>query len=243
MYVSYKDAVSLVRKQNRMDILLTMMNLNLYSENRIEVFCQMLCRIDRAMLTTSTTETELKMSETTLHVATYMGICQFVNAVEESQDLTIILKKSNDRFVKSGQLLVGFVATGVVGTATVEDITSAVATIVLWYSLAIRETIDSNHERALAIVLGEGGRSIHGMGMVDVTRGSAIAVGTIDSRLFDTGETGHLGETAQHVDQIRIGKAVELEQFAQVLDGRGDGIDEVALLFEIATEAIGTQHL
>ena len=172
-----------------------------------------------------------------------MGISQLIDAVEEGENLTVVFQETDDRLVHTRELFVGLVTTGVMGATAVEHIASAITRLILRNALAVRETVDSHHQRTFAVILGEGGRSIHGMGMVDVTRGSAIAVGTIDSRLFDTGETGHLGETAQHVDQIRIGKAVELEQFAQVLDGRGDGIDEVALLFEITTEAIGTQHL
>ena len=230
-------------REHLVDMLLAMDYMHLNPKLLMDMFSQMLGTVDATVLTTRTAKREHERGEAALNVTAHMGISQLIDAVEEGENLTVVFQETDDRLVHTRELFVGLVTTGVMSATAVEHIASAITRLILRNALAVRETVDSHHQRTFAVILGEGGRSIHGMGMVDVTRGSAIAVGTIDSRLFDTGETGHLGETAQHVDQIRIGKAVELEQFAQVLDGRGDGIDEVALLFEIATEAIGTQHL
>ena len=209
----------------------------------VNMFCQVLCTIDTAMLTARTSEGEHQRCETSLDISAHMCISQLINALQEGENLAIVFEESDDGFVESGELFVGFVTSGVMRTAAVEHISSAIARLVIRDPLAVRETIDAHHQRTLAIVFREGGRTILGVGMIDIGVGCLITVGTTHGWLFYQCETGQLGEPSQQIHEIRIGEAVEFQQFAQVLNSRRDRVDEVFLLFEISSEAIGTQHL
>ena len=107
-----------------------------------------------------------------------MGIGQFIDRVEERQDLTVILKESDDRLVKSRQFLIRFIASGVMGTATVEDIAATVAALVLRDTLLIGEAEHLHHQRSLGVVAREGGRTILRMGLIGVQVCRLIAVST-----------------------------------------------------------------
>ena len=82
-----------------------------------------------------------------------MGIGQLIDAVEERQNLAIILQEADNRFVQTRQLFIRLIAAGVMGRTAVEDITTAIARLVLRNAFSIRETLDTHHQRALGIVL------------------------------------------------------------------------------------------
>ena len=69
-----------------------------------------------------------------------------------------------------------------------------------------------------------------------------IAIGTTGRRL-NLLELWQLRQALQHIHQIWIWEVTLLQQLAQVLDGGRYRLDEVCLTLEIATEAIGSQHL
>ena len=57
----------------------------------------------------------------------------------------IVLKETNNRLVKSRELLVGLVTAGIVRRTTVEHVTTSVATLVLGDALSVGETVDTYH--------------------------------------------------------------------------------------------------
>ena len=105
----------LPRLQGLCDLLLTMTDAHLYAEFLVQVLCQMLGRIHATMLTTRTTETEHQRGEATLDITAHMVVCQLIDGVEEGQDLTIILQEADDRLIKSCQLLIRLITSGVTG--------------------------------------------------------------------------------------------------------------------------------
>lgn len=98
-----------------MDILFTMNDTNLYSKLIVDVFGQMLSAVDTTVLTACTAEREHKRREAALNVTTHMSVGQPVDALEERENLAIILKETDDGFVKSRKLLVRLITPGVVG--------------------------------------------------------------------------------------------------------------------------------
>ena len=59
------------------------------------------------------------------------------------------------------------------------------------------------------------------------------------------GKLGQLREPPQHIHHVRIGKhgGTLLQEIAQVVDGWGDGLQEMGLPLEISAEAVGAKHL
>ena len=172
-----------------------------------------------------------------------MVVGQLVYRIQERQYLTIILQESYHRLVQSGQLLIRLVSAGVVRASAVEHITTAIATLVLGYTVAIRETIHLHHQRSLRIVLRERSRSVLRVSLIRIQIGSLITIGTTCHRLYLL-ELRQLSQLAQDIHQIRI---VELcrrcQQLSQILYGWRYRLDKVFLLLKIATESVGPQHL
>ena len=106
-------------------MLLTVTDAHLDAKFLVDMLCQVLGGIDAAMLTAGATETEHQRGETTLDITAHMGISQLIHGVEERQDLAIILQETDHRLVKSRQLLIRLITTGVVGTTTVEHLSSS----------------------------------------------------------------------------------------------------------------------
>ena len=104
------------------------------------------------MLTTSTPEREHKRGESTLYISSHMIIGKFIYRVKERQYLPIILQETYNRFIKSCKLLVWFISPRIVSTTTIKHITTAITTLVLRYSVAIREAIHLYHQRSLCII-------------------------------------------------------------------------------------------
>jgi hypothetical protein len=141
-----------------------MANAYLYSVFLVDVLGEMLCRIHRTMLTASTAEREHQRGETTLDVTLYVMVGKTIYTLEEREYLSIILKKTNYRFIKSCYLLIWLISPRVMGATTVEHITSTIACLVFGYTLTIRETEDTYYKRSLAIELRECSWSILRMG-------------------------------------------------------------------------------
>ena len=69
--------------QNLRDILLTMTDTHLYAKLLMDMFCQVLGRIDAAVLTARATKTEHERGEATLQVTTHMIVGQFIDRIQE----------------------------------------------------------------------------------------------------------------------------------------------------------------
>ena len=78
------------------DALLTMADAHLDAELLMDVLCQMLGRIDGAMLASRATKGEHQRSEAALDISAHMSIGEFINRIEEGEYLTIVLQKSDD---------------------------------------------------------------------------------------------------------------------------------------------------
>ena len=89
------------------------------------------------------------------------------------------------------------------------------------------------------------------MRLVGIVGGDAVSVGTAQGGLLYLCKLRHFGEPVQQLHQIGIlprelvaeASVAFLQQFAQVLHGRRNGIYEMLLALEIAAEAVGSQHL
>jgi hypothetical protein len=64
---------------------------DLDAEFFVDVLSQVLCRINRAMLTASTTEREHQAGESTLYISAHMIVGQLINRIQKRQYLTVIL--------------------------------------------------------------------------------------------------------------------------------------------------------
>ncbi len=108
-------------------MLFTMTNMHFYTKLLVNMFGKMLGGIYTAMLTAGTSETEHQRGKATLHVAGYMMVGKCIDMLQELQYLTIILQESDNRLIQTRQFFIRLVSARVMGTSTVEDITSAIA--------------------------------------------------------------------------------------------------------------------
>ena len=129
--------------------------------------------------------------------------------------------------------------------ATVEHVSAAIARLIGWYALAVGEAEDAHAQRTLAVVLGERSGSVLRMSRVDVLVGGLVAVGARHSRLLDMSIARHLGESAQHIHHVGIWEHLlaQLQQRAEVVHSRRNGIDEVLLALKVAAETVCAEHL
>ena len=233
----------LLCRQGLGDALFTVADADLDAELLVDMFGEMLGGVDTAVLTTSATETEHQGGETALDITAHVGISEFIDAVEEGEDLTVVFEEADDRLVEARHLLIGLIAAWVVGTATVEHIAAAIATLILGDTLGRGETEHLDHQRPLGIILREGGRSVLRMGFVGVEICGLRAVGTFGGGFYLL-ELRELSKLVEDIHQVGVmeGRGTGKE-FPEVLDSRRYGLDEVLLLLEVATEAVGTQHL
>ena len=58
-----------------------------YSELGVKMFRQMLCGIDRTVLSSRTSETNHQIGESTIHISFYRGVYDMVDMLEEVRDL------------------------------------------------------------------------------------------------------------------------------------------------------------
>jgi hypothetical protein len=80
-------------------MLLSMLYPYLYSEFVMDMLCQSLGREHTAMLSSCASETEHQTRESALNVTTHMMVGQLIDTLQEGQYLSIILQKSDDRFI------------------------------------------------------------------------------------------------------------------------------------------------
>lgn len=120
-----------------------------------EVCRQMFSAIDRAMLTSGTSESDLQMVKTTLEEPLHMMIYQGVHGIQERQYLTVFLQEIYHRLIETRESLVFVVFTGVVCTAAIEDIPAAVSGLIRRDSALERERINGNYKGlTLALTVG-----------------------------------------------------------------------------------------
>ena len=108
-----------------------MTDAHLNAELLMDMFSQMLCTIDRAVLATRTAKAEHQRGKSTLDIAAYMGIRQLIDAVQEGKYLTIVLQEADDGLIETCQLLVRLITAWVVRATAVKDVTATIAALVL----------------------------------------------------------------------------------------------------------------
>ena len=67
----------------------------------MQMFGQMLCRINATVLTTRATKAEHQVGETALDVAAHMVIGQGIYAIKEVENFSIVFQKAYNGFIKS----------------------------------------------------------------------------------------------------------------------------------------------
>ena len=120
-----------------MNILLSVADAHLDAELVVDMLSKVLGGIDGTMLTTRTAEREHQRGKATLDISAHVGIGEFIDRIEESQDLTVVLQESDHRFIESRQLLIWLITAWVMSAATVEDIATTIATLILGDTLAV----------------------------------------------------------------------------------------------------------
>ena len=133
-----------------------------------------------------------------------MVVGQLIDAIQESEYLTVVFQETDNRLVEACYFFVGLVATGIVSAATVEDVASAVAALVGGNAFAIGETEDAHHQRPLAVILGECGWSVFRMGRIGIVLGGLETVCPADDRIFCRSKLRQLGEPLKYIQQIGI---------------------------------------
>ena len=123
-------------------VLFTVDNVNTYVVFLVQVLCQVLRTIDRAVLPARTSEGHLQVRELTLNIPLHMMINECIDGVQEGQNLTVFLQKIDDGLIQTGHLLVFFVPTRVVSRTAVEDITASVSGFIYGKSLLKREGVN-----------------------------------------------------------------------------------------------------
>ena len=132
-----------------------------------------------------------------------MGIGQLIHRVEECQDLTIVLQESDHGLVEARQFLIRLITTRVVRATTVEHVTATVAALILRNPLGKGEAEHTHHQRALGIILREGGRTVLGVRLIGIQIGDLITVGTTADRLY-LGILRQFGQLLEYLHQIGI---------------------------------------
>ena len=105
----------------------------------VQMLCEVLGTIDGTVLATGATESNLQVGKIAFDKPRGVMIHQGINGVYERQYLAVVLKKIDDGLVEAREGLILLVLAGVVGAATVEDITASVTTFVNGKTLLIRE--------------------------------------------------------------------------------------------------------
>lgn len=102
-----------------------------YSELGVKMFRQMLCGIDRTVLSSRTSETNHQIGESTIHISFYRGVYDMVDMLEEVRDLPVILQELDHWLIQTGEMVVTLVFTGVIYRTAIEyESTSVPARVV-----------------------------------------------------------------------------------------------------------------
>ena len=102
-----------------------------------DVFCKRLSTIDRPVLSSGTSEGHGKRSESTPEPGLHVGIHKCLNLREILEYFTVIFEEFPDRGIQTRKALVLLITTGIMYGAAIEDISPAIAAIVLRYALFI----------------------------------------------------------------------------------------------------------
>ena len=204
--------------QNAADSLLAMAQTHLHlGEFLVDMLSQMLGRVDGAVLSARTAEAEHQRRETAFHIALHMGIGQLIDVVEKTQNLAIILQEFLHSLVQTCQMLVGLIASWVMGASTVEDIASTIAALILRNPFLIAKAENADYKFP-----------------VNVLRGLPT----------DTSSKLRQGDKPlQHLRHVGIGIAHTYQLFLQALNGWRNALNEMGLTLKVTSITVSAQHL
>ena len=128
-----------------------------------QVTGQMLCAVNRAVLTARAAKAYLQVGELAFNEALGVRIYQFVYAVQEGKHLSVIFQELDNLGVGSVELAVILILAGVVYAAAVKDIAATVTGSIGRNTLFVSETVNMYRQ---AMVLGNlvelrHGRELH----------------------------------------------------------------------------------
>ena len=124
----------------------------LYPELLVDMLCKVLGAIHGAVLTACASKGEHKTGEASLDITCHMGIGKLINGIEEGEDFSVVLKETDYRLIQSCQFLVRLITSRVVSASAIENISTAIAAIILWNTFVERETEHLYSQRSLAVV-------------------------------------------------------------------------------------------
>ena len=113
-----------------------------YSELGVKMFRQMLCGIDRTVLSSRTSETNHQIGESSIHISFYRGVYDMVDMLEEVRDLPVILQELDHWLIQTGEMVVTLVFTGVIYRTAIEYESTSVPARVVRDSFFIGEAHD-----------------------------------------------------------------------------------------------------
>ena len=108
------------------DVLLAMTEDDFHAKLVVKVLCHALSTIDTSMLTTGTAERYHETRELTFDKSLRMEIDNWIDMLEETENLAVLLQEVDDGLIEPCQMLVLDVASGIVRSATIEHIASSV---------------------------------------------------------------------------------------------------------------------
>ena len=92
-----------------------------------ETACEVFGTIDRTMLATGTTESNLEVRETTFKKTLHMVVYKRVNRVEEGENLSVLFEEVDNGFVQSCDRFELIVLAGIMRGTAVKDIAASVS--------------------------------------------------------------------------------------------------------------------
>ena len=104
-----------------------MTDVNLYTIFIMYMFCQMLGAIDASVLTACATKGEHEISKAALQVALHMRICQFIDIFQKGKNLSVVLQKTDNRFIQTCKLFVWFITTRIMRATAVKNVSAAIS--------------------------------------------------------------------------------------------------------------------
>ena len=209
----------------------------------MNVLGQVLCAVNASVLSSRTSEAEHKAGESALDIPLDVSVGKFVDAMQEEQNLTVVLKEADNGFVQACKLLVRFIASGVVRASAVKHISATISAFVLWYAISIGEAEHLYHEGALSVIFTESCGSIGNMRIIWVVFCSLVSIGTFHFHGWLGLELRKVHHILEYIVEIRIGASVVVQQVAQVVQCGWNAVKEVLLALEIATETVCAQYL
>ena len=121
----------------------------------MEMFCQMLCCINRTVLPARATEGDHQICESAIQIPFYGSIHEAVHMLEETENLAVIFEEFHNRFIQACEVVILGIFARIVDGAAVEYEASAVARRIGRNAFLVGKADDAYFQRALLMFEGE----------------------------------------------------------------------------------------